>query len=537
MTEELLPDSGNGAYRLLRGFAKKAVSRLHASVLRPEEAQKERLELLLRGLEGTEFAREHGITQSEDFSSWREKVPVRSYNELSGWLDKVSAGKNSVLTNQSTVQLLKTSGTTGPAKFLPVTKVWADAVSEAQSLWRLGLVRDHEAITRGKVLTVVSPGREGALKSGLAWGSNTGRMRSKQPWIVRMRYSVPDEVHSIVDPTARLYTILRFALNQEISSITTANPSTVLMIARGLREFQDSLAEDCLAGELSRGPASQLSHEVRSRLGRHLKCVKPPEDWRAAKIWDLSVINCWKGGPAPFFIDQFEAALGGPVPVREVGITASEGYFAIPLSDMDAGGVAWMCGALLEFEAPSGDVLFAWELELGVAYRLIISTTSGLYRYDLDDVVEVVGFVGKLPRLRFLRKGSNMLNITGEKVSEDQVVASVRGLVGAPEIVGFTASHLLGEVPAVVVGIESEEPLPAGSAEALDKLLAEKNVEYAAKRASGRLGALTIRALPRGTFAAWRATLVKEGAPAGQVKDLVIATPAKWERLTGILGS
>ena len=478
VTEELLPDSGNGAYRLLRGFAQQAVSRFHASILRPEDAQERRLELILGGLKGTDFAREHGITQSEDFSSWRKKVPVRSYNELSGWFEKVTAGESSILTNQPIVQFLKTSGTTGPAKFLPVTKVWSDAVSEAQSLWRLGLVRDHEAITKGKVLTVVSPGREGVLPSGIPWGSNTGRMRSKQPWIVKMRYSVPDEVHAIGDPSARLYTILRFALNQEISSITTANPSTVLMIARGLREFQGSLAEDCLAGELARGPASELPEALRKRLGRHLKCVRPPEDWRPAKIWDLSVINCWKGGPAPFFIDQFEAALGGPVPVREVGITASEGYFAIPLTDSDAGGVAWMCGALLEFESPTGQILFAWELEKGVPYRLIISTTSGLYRYDLDDVVEVVGHIGKLPRLRFLRKGSNMLNITGEKVSEDQVVSAVRALVGAAEIVGFTASHLLGEIPAVIVGIESEQSLPLKSAEALDRLLQEQNVEY-----------------------------------------------------------
>jgi hypothetical protein len=194
-----------------------------------------------------------------------------------------------------------------------------------------------------------------------------------------------------------------------------------------------------------------------------------------------------------------------------------------------------MCGALLEFESPTGEILFAWELEEGVAYRLIISTTSGLYRYDLDDVVEVVGHVGKLPRLRFLRKGSNMLNITGEKVSEDQVVAAVRKLVGDNQIVGFTASHLLGEIPAVVVGIESEQSLPTMSAQALDTALQESNVEYATKRSSGRLGDLSIRSLPTGTFAAWKAALIKDGAPAGQIKDLVIATPSQWERLTEIL--
>jgi len=535
VTEELLPDLGNGPYRLLRGFAQKAVVRLHASVLAPEEAQAERLKLILSGLEGTDFGLEHGLTQSDDFSSWREKVPVRSYNDLSRWLERVADGERSVLTKQPTLQLLKTSGTTGPSKFLPVTKHWAEAVSEAQSLWRLGLVRDHEAITKGKVLTVVSPGREGVLKSGLSWGSNTGRMRNKQPWIVRMRYSVPDEVHGITDPAARLYTILRFALNQEISSITTANPSTVLLVARGLREFRSELEDDCLAGELSRGPARHLPEELRGRLGRHLKCVEPPEDWRPAKIWDLAVINCWKGGPAPFFLDQFESVLGGAVPVREVGITASEGYFAIPLSDEDAGGVAWMCGALLEFESPTGEILFAWELTVGVAYRLIISTTSGLYRYDLDDIVEVVGFVGKLPRLKFLRKGSNMLNITGEKVSEDQVVSSVRELDGASGIVGFTASHLLGEIPSVVIGIEGADLLGPRSSEALDKILMSKNIEYAAKRESGRLGPLSIRKLPSGSFAAWRSNLVREGAPAGQVKDLVIATPSQWKRLNEIL--
>lgn len=532
----LFPEQGHGPYRLVRGVDQRVVRVAERGCVAPEALQSERLQALLAQVAGTDFGREHGLRVGMGLADYRRAVPVRGYDALLPWLARVHAGEARVLTQAPVRSLLKTSGTTGAAKLLPVTDPYAAEVADGQTLWRLGLVRDHEAVTRGAALTLVSPAVEGVLPSGLAYGSNTGRMHEAQPWMVRVRFPVPLAVTRIPDPTLRLYASLRFALQARLSTITTANPSTLLLVCRRLLEWQEDLAGDLVDGTLRRGPAQDLARWLgpRERLALRLRLRRrpAPRDWRPAQLWPLAVVNCWKGGPAPFFLARLPEALGAALPVREVGLTASEGYFAFPNSDGEEGGVAWLGGHLLEFLDEDGAPRWAWELEAGRSYRLVISTHAGLYRYDLADIVEVSGFAGRAPVLRFVRKAGNVLNVTGEKLTEDQLVRAVRQALGGAPLVGFTVGYQMAEVPALRLYVEGEPP--PGLAARLDAALGEANVEYHDKRQSGRLGPPFVERAPEGTYRRYRERRAAEGAPDGQIKDPILALDeAAWARITG----
>jgi hypothetical protein len=535
MTVLLLPPDGNGPYRVLRAFSQNGVRLLHGSMLDPERAQISCLRAVLDSARGTIFGGDSGLSPEMALDEFRAAVPVRTYAEQGSYFNRVALGEPNVLTRHAVKQLLVTSGTTGPAKYLPVTSVWEKRVSLAQEMWRLGLVKDREAITRGKVLTLVSPAIEGHLPSGLAFGSNTGRMHARQPWMVRLRYPAPPAVHELSDPMVRLYCTLRFALQHSVSSITTANPSTILLMARKLEEWSEFLAKDLTEGTLCHGPAAQLDPSLHRVFGRKTKKCVPPKSWKMAQVWDLASIHCWKGGAASFFLDQFDEALGGEVPVREVGITASEGYFALPLSDDDPGGVAWLGAHLMEFVDTAGKARWAWEVEEGKTYRLIISTTAGLYRYDLGDLVEVVGWAGALPRLRFVRKAEAMLNMTGEKVTQDQVLAAAKIVFGSNSLVGLTARMEAVNPPRVELAVEwlkGQAVDRPGLINEFDRALRKENVEYDSKRKSERLGLPIIQCLASGTYARWHLAKVAAGAPDTQIKDLVIAwKDGEWETL------
>lgn len=520
------PEAGNGPYRLFRGVRRGLVERWHHSLDAPVEAQQARLRAILGQAVGTAFGADHGLDGGEDLEAWRRKVPIRGYDGHAPWMERVHRGEARVLTQERVTGLLKTSGTTGACKLLPLTDALVEEVQAGQSLWRLALMRDHEGVTRGSALTIVSPAVESTLPSGLSVGNNTGRMQAAQPWYVKRRYAVPDWVVGIEDAEARVYALLRFALQARITSLTTANPSTVLLLQRKLHAWREELSGDLRDGTLCRGPLRgwRLPRRVRWRLRR----APVPTDWHMARLWPLETLNCWKGGPARFFLDRLPQALSGHVTVREVGITATEGYFAVPMGDGDEGGVAWLGGHLLEFVGRDGDPRWAWELEVGEAYRLVVSTSGGLYRYDLNDIVEVTGFVGRVPVLRFLRKGGNVLNVTGEKLTEDQVVRAGR-LLGP--VAGFTAHYRMDEVPSLVLAVEGQ---PDCSAEAFDQALGEANIEYRDKRASGRIGPLRFLALREGSYARYRAARVAQGASDAQVKDLVVALDeGSWELLLG----
>ena len=172
-------------------------------------------------------------------------------------------------------------------------------------------------------------------------------MHLAQHWWVSLRYPVPYSALCLNESDVRLYTILRFALQAPISTLTTANPSTVLLMCRRLLAWQEPLSADLRDGTLRHGPAESLDPRIRRKLERKLKKRTPPTDWRPGQLWPLAVVNCWKGGPARYFVQRLPDALGAAVPIREVGVTASEGYFAIPLGDDWPGGVLWNEGLVL----------------------------------------------------------------------------------------------------------------------------------------------------------------------------------------------
>jgi hypothetical protein len=137
--------------------------------------------------------------------------------------------------------------------------------------------------------------------------------------------------------------------------------------------------------------------------------------------------------------------------------------------------------------APPIKALLLHELEEGEAYYIIVTTLTGLARYHMNDIVRVSGRGGLTPALAFMRKNRGVTNITGDKLSEDQVNLAVAGLIKeAGTAVPFY----------VVVADPAAEPrLVSRLAAQLDQRLRQLNIEYDSRRASNRLQPLVLAAL------------------------------------------
>ncbi len=99
------------------------------------------------------------------------------------------------------------------------------------------------------------------------------------------------------------------------------------------------------------------------------------------------------------------------------------------------------------------------ELEDGRRYYVIVTGANGLYRYDLNDVVEVRGFHGRTPKVAFVRKGRDMLNITGEKLHLNHVLHAVRAAERATGLAVWQF-RLIPDVDAARYDLLIEPPRP-----------------------------------------------------------------------------
>ena len=526
------PSTGSDEYRLLRFGLRSKIASFGQALGNPLVTQKKRLDLILRNGRNSEFGIQHSLKKVKSLEEYRQAVPIYCYDDLLPFLQKTFVGQANILTKERIISFMETSGTSGKPKHIPVTKSWRTSIAIAQRLWILSMMRDFPQIGKGKALTMVSPAIHGETEGGIPIGSNTGRMMKEQPWWIRNNYPIPYEVFLIQDIEVMQYTYLRFALQENITSWTTANPSMILLLCRRLIEWQEFLAKDLFDGTIQNGPGANLSTNQRMQFSTRLKKTCVPIDWRPGRIWPLSLVACWKGGPASFFVEQLSTALGGEIPIWEVGVTASEGYFALPLGQDWAGGVLWTLGHVMEFIDDAGEVYWLWELEVGKRYRLIITTEAGLYRYDLNDYIEVIGFCKETPVVRFVGKAGRFLNAVGEKVSEEQVSLAIRQtclrLQFSP--VGFTARLVWGQIPYIEIAVEGDPPTHFASV--FDEELRKKNIEYASKRKSDRLGSPRTRSVSNGIYLRFRNMKIANGAPLGQVKDPIIAlNEREWQEL------
>ncbi len=540
MTDRLafpLVDRGPGPYRVLLGGRRARVAAALADLRHPGAAQQRRLDRILAHVAGSAFGRAHGLDAVRSIEDLQRAVPIRGHADLLPWLDRVAAGERGVLSSLPVQMLVETSGTTGRPKHLPVTPSWSRSVARAQELWLLGLLREHPGISRGKALAIVGAAEHGRSPGGLPVGSNTGRLQGAQPWYLRARYALPPEVAGLAPFDLKLYVLLRLTLVQPVTSLTTANPSTVLVLIRKLHQWREELADDLAANTVRNGPAAALDPRLRRRFERRLSLrprrrSMPPVDAPLSGIWPLQVVSCWTAGPAAFFADRLAAELGPGVPVRPVGVTASEGYFAVPLAGDWPGGVLHTGGHVMELVDDSGQARPAWQAEQGERLRLVVTTEAGLVRYDLGDLVEVVGRCEETPVIRFVGKAGRFLDVAGERVSEAQLSEAARRVSAALRLspVGFTVRAVQDARPFHELAVEGLSAADARRwAAALDDVLAELNVEYASKRGSDRLGPPALVALAEGSYARWRSTRVAAGAPDSQLKDPIMALDdAEW---------
>ncbi|MFK7930647.1 MAG: GH3 auxin-responsive promoter family protein, partial [Myxococcota bacterium] len=149
-------------------------------------------------------------------------------------------------------------------------------------------------------------------------------------------------------------------------------------------------------------------------------------------------------------------------------------------------------------------------------------------RCDLGDVIKVEGVFLPTPVVRFLRREGEVISLTGEKVTGEQLVQALSEVLpGAGS--GFAVHGVLEERPHLAVALEA--PISRDLVHRFDKALCRLNREYEGKRSSGRYEPPRLHSVPAGAFDRWRAERVHGGAADAQVKDPITVTGPVFDRL------
>ena len=356
---------------------------------------------------------------------------------------------------------------------------------------------------------------------------------------------------AIEDYEAKYYTLLRLAAGQDISCIATVNPSTVLLLGDRLAKHTEPIIRDVRDGSLSY--QFSVPQDLRDSLhlrpdperARHLEraaaagggLLRPGLAW---PNWPRSAAGRWDRRRLPGEVRH-------PLPAGTTGqglrLLPTELRGSVPLSDQGDAGVTAVGTNVVEFHpadddrAPEGrHLLTVDQLEVGRRYFVYVTNASGLYRYDMNDIVEVAGHYGQTPLIRFIQRGKAW--------SRSPARSSTRSRSSPPSTRRWPGCGPLplhrrrrragrGTTPRLVFLVEFDDPVAEhdGSAlvDRLDAALGGQNDEYQTKRKSLRYGPPIIRVVRSGEYDRYRRHMVETGQRAdGQFKILRLTSDTSF---------
>ena len=439
---------------LAKQFAKYIHHKTQKWASNPIATQQKVFEQLLAVAKQTQFGKDHDFANIQSFEDFAKQVPVRDYEQLRMYIDRVVNGEEDVLWKGKPIYFAKTSGTTSGAKYIPLTKESMPYHIEAARNAILSYI--HETgkadFVDGKMIFLQgSPILE--EKNGIKLGRLSGIVAHYVPKYLQKNRMPSWETNSIEDWETKVSAIVEETFHEDMAVISGI-PSWVQM-------YFEKLAA---------------------------KANKPIGE--IFKNFDLFIYGGVNYEP---YRAKFESLIGRKVASIEL-FPASEGFFAYQDSQKEKGMLLQLNSGIF-YEFIKADEFFTdpngsgpkrytiGEVELGINYVMIISTNAGLWAYNIGDTIQ---FTSLNPhRVMVSGRIKHYISAFGEHVIGKEVEAALQQAMQGTDVCvsEFTVAPQINPQSGLpyhewLIEFENEPKDLEKFALRIDKAMREQNVYY-----------------------------------------------------------
>jgi len=452
---------------------------------------------LVKAAQSTAFGRDHGFADIRTYDDFKAAVPIRDYEGLRPYVDRLLTGEANVLWPHKPLYLSKTSGTTSGVKYIPITQESIhNHIDSARNALLNYIHETGKAQFLDQKLIFLSGSPKLDQKAGIHTGRLSGISNHHVPAYLRTNQLPSFETNCIEDWEEKLERIIDETIHQPMGLISGIPPWVQMYFDR-----------------------------IQARTGKTIQEVFPQFD-----LFVYGGVNF-----EPYRAKLFES-IGRKIDSVEL-YPASEGFIAYQDTQTQEG-LLLLCNTGIFFEFIPADEYFNEnptrlsidQVELGKNYALIINSNAGLWGYSIGDTVK---FVSKDPyRLLVTGRIKHFISAFGEHVIGEEVekaMAHACQLFPETEITEFTVAPQVTPTTGLPYHewlIEFATPprdMTAFSA-ALDQKMVELNVYYKDLIVGSILRPLVVTSLPSQAFIAY---MRSQGKLGGQNKVPRLANDRK----------
>jgi phenylacetate-coenzyme A ligase PaaK-like adenylate-forming protein len=481
----LFPDVYLGYYKLNRhDFFPSSLSKQITD-------QEQVLRSLIFNLAYTEYAKDQKVDfNKNDNYEILKSLPTVTYEDLAPYINRVWNGEESILWPKKITYFGKSSGTTNAkSKYIPVSE---ESIEKNHLLGGRDMVgvylelNPNSKIGFDSVMQITGSLQDVNEKAGTKAGDISWVLGENVPWWANLVYALPKEVLEIKGWDKRLPEVVKFLKDTNLKVFTGTITWVHILLTESIKRYG-------VVNALELWPDLEVFFHGAVSMKPYKKEFQkliPKKDF--------------------YYIDVYNA---------------SEGFFAFQDSLVSDSGMLLLCGHGIFYEflnCKTGVIVTIKDLEFGSKYEMIISTFSGLWRYKIGDVVEVVNL--DPVRIKVVGRTQAVLNAYGEELMVGNVDEAIKNLNNeyGYEIVEYTGAPIYKSVENKngghewVIECANIPSDPAEFKKVFDAELCKLNSDYEAKRKGDLvLSVPKIHFVSSGTFYKW---MEHRGKTGGQNK-------------------
>lgn len=368
--------------------------------------QEQKLLGILRSNALCRFGLRHRFDRLKSVGDFREAVPLSSYEDYAVDIERIRQGEDNVLTGEKVMFLEPSSGSASPSKLIPYTNGLRREFQSGIRPWIYDLYTSVPGLKWGRSYWSITPPAAAQTHGGkIPVGFD-----DDEAYFGKFEKLFFDRIFAVPGETARAKTMDDFYRRtsiallrcQNLRLISVWNPSYLLLLLRFIEANIEELADEIMAFDRRR------AGEVRNAISERAY----------ERVWkDLKLISCWTDANARITAEKLGKKFPG-VCIQPKGLLATEGLISFPLTGLPYP-VLSVYSHFFEFVSePDRRIFLSSELQQGGEYAVVVTTSGGLYRYQLKDVISVRGFAGEVPMVEFIGKQDVVSDMHGEKLNE-----------------------------------------------------------------------------------------------------------------------
>jgi hypothetical protein len=446
----------------LRFLTKKSYEEFCLERPRLRAVQESRLAAILASIADLPWGQTHQVKSSWSYAEFAQHVPVSAWRDWEPWVERQRSGEEVLCHDVERFQ--PTSGSTQKRKWIPYSKAFLSEIDSASGVWMHDIYQTFPGTAVGTHYWSLS-WLPDDLRSSMS-NDDLAYFPILKRWFLSQIMAVPERVqHAATAGEAQQQTLLHLLNSRELSLFFVWSPTFLLNLVDEiwLQRFE-------------------LALWVEKRTRRILEESRNPKEM-VASLWPmLALVSAWDTADAKPWAQKLKE-LFPHAAFQGKGLFATEAVVTIPVQGKQH--LAYQ-SHFYEFKRASGEVIPSWELKSGERVGVIVTTGSGIIRYELGDEVLVEEIYQGCPILRFVGRVQTV-DMVGEKLSHEAGRELLQKL--GPKAL-FLLAHARCTKPFYEVVYEGEASKDLAS-------VAEKNLQehhhYRLARELGQLAPVNVR--------------------------------------------